>query len=161
SFTLALPDLAVTTATAPSRAVEGTSVPVTWTVQNVGANPSAATTWNDAVYLSTKTVLDGTAIRLLTQASPTPPPLGPTGSYSRNVQVPIPGNVATGSYNLLFVADDNGAQAEADAANDTNDVLTQPIILAAPDLQVTTVSGPQNGFTGQSVLVSWTDQNNG
>ncbi len=34
-------------------------------------------------------------------------------------------------------------------------------VVTLPDLQVTAVSGPANGFTLQAVLVNWTDQNNG
>ena len=47
----ALPDLALTATQAPSTAVEGTSIPVSWTVANQGATIPAAVDWTDAVYL--------------------------------------------------------------------------------------------------------------
>ena len=159
SFTVALPDLAVTNASAPNRVIVGTSIPVTWTVENLSStNPSAPGGWTDTVYLSTKSVLDGTAVRLLDLAAPVPPSLGPDGSYMRNISVTIPGNFAPGSAYLLFVANDSGSQADPNAAND---VMAVPTVVAAPDLQVASVTGPLNGFTGQTVLLSWTDQNNG
>jgi hypothetical protein len=162
SFTIALPDLAVMAPSAPPRAVDGTSILVGWTVKNVSAANPAPGPWTDAVYLSTKSVLDGTAVRLTSLAAPTPPPLAPAGSYTRsNVSVTIPNDFTTGNDYLLFVADDNGGQAETDAGNDTNDLLAVPIVLAAPDLQVASVSGPSHGFVGQTVLLSWTDQNKG
>src|SRR5262249_30597152 len=114
AFTIALPDLAVTAASAPTPVVAGTSVPVSWTVKNVSAANPTGGAWADAVYLSTKSVLDGTAIRLLSLAAPTPPPLPAGGSYARNASVTIPGNVAPGNYYVLFVADDDGGQAQAD-----------------------------------------------
>jgi hypothetical protein len=158
SFTIALPDLAMVQASAPSAAVEGTSVPVTWKVANLSnTNPTGAT-WTDAVYLSAKQTLDGTAT-LLTALSSSP--LGPGGSYTRSTSVTIPGNVPTGSYYVLFVANANNGQLEADNGNDANDVLADAIALSAPDLQVTSLSGPATGDTGETVLFTWTDVNNG
>ena len=73
TFTLALPDLAMTAPSPASSAVEGVSLPVSWQVTNIStANPTAVG-WNDVVYLSTKATLDNTAIPLLTLPSPAPP----------------------------------------------------------------------------------------
>src|SRR5207249_2237834 len=66
-----------------------------------------------------------------------------------------------GNYFLFFVTNDDGAQIENDKGNDTNDVVVNPIILVAPDLQVTGVTGPAHEIIGQQVLVTWTDQNLG
>jgi len=160
SFTIALPDLAVTSTSAPSSAAEGASIPISWQVGDVSPTNGTGATWTDAVYVSANSVLDSSAVPLTSIAGPTSP-LAPGSSYSRNTSVTIPGNLATGNYYLLLVADDNGGQLESDAGNDTNDVAADAITLSAPDLQVTGVSGPTTGITGQSVLVSWSDENTG
>ena len=91
-------------------------------------------------------MLDASAIALLNPAAPGQSPLGPQASYTRNVSVVIPADIATGSYFLLFVANANGGQYESDNGNDTNDLVADPITLTAPDLQVTSVSGPASGY---------------
>lgn len=161
SFKIALPDLAITATSAPPSAVLGASIPVSWTVANLSPTNPAPGAWTDSVYLSTNSVLDNTAIRLTSVSAPPLSPLGPGASYTDSVSVTVPGNIATGNYFLLFAANDNDGQLESDASTDTNDVIVDAITLSAPDLVVTSISGPASGFTSQSVLVSWNDQNNG
>ncbi len=157
TFSIALPDLALTATSAPPAAGVGGTIPVGWTVANVSASNPTAGSWNDAVYLSTQPVLDGSAIRLLTLAAPAGP-LSPGTNYSRSTSVTIPNTIPAGNYFLLFVANDNAGQAEA---NRSNNVAAAAVALTAPDLQVTDLSGPASGFTGQAVLFSWTVVNNG
>ena len=157
SFSIALPDLAVLSTSAPSSAIDGASLSVGWEVANVSTTPTGST-WNDAVYISREQVLDGSAIPLITIASPTAP-LAPGSNYSRSETVVIPATLAAGNYNLLFVANADDGQPESDAG--TNDVVADPIALSAPDLIVSGVSGPTTGFAGQTVQVSWTDENQG
>jgi hypothetical protein len=161
TFTIALPELAATAPSAASSAVEGTSLPLSWTVTNESTTNPAPGPWNDSVYLSANSVLDSTATKLISVAAPAQSPLGPGASYTRSSSVTIPGNFAAGDYFLLFVANDNGGQAESDSGKDTNDIVANPISLSAPDFQVSGISGPANGFNGQSVQVSWTDVNIG
>ncbi len=157
SFTIALPDLVVTSTSAPSVAAEGTSIPVSWEVVNESPTNPTAATWHDAVYISTRSVLDGSAVQLISIPGPSSP-LAPEGQYSRSTSVTIAGNLATGSYYLLFVTDADGGQAVSDSGNN---VQAEPITLTAPDLQVSGVTGPATGVAGQSVLISWTDENTG
>jgi hypothetical protein len=161
SFTIALPDLAVSTTSAPSSAIEGASLPISWTVTNLSATNPAVFPWTDTVYLSARAVLDNKATPLIEVAAPPQSPLAGNANYTRNETVTLPANVATGSYYLLFAANADAGQLESDAGNDTNDLVAEPITLTAPDLQVTGVSGPATGFNSQDVLVSWTDVNNG
>ncbi|MFI5453930.1 MAG: Ig-like domain-containing protein [Isosphaerales bacterium] len=132
SFTIGLPDLAVTATQAPSSAVLGAIIPVSWTVTNVSPTNPAPSMWTDAVYVSPDSVLDGTAIRLISVGAPDQPPLNPGASYTRNESITIPGNLSAGSDFLLFVANDNGGQLETDAGNDTNDLVAVPITLLPP-----------------------------
>jgi hypothetical protein len=160
TVTIILPDLSIA-ATSPSSAVEGASIPVAFTVTNLSSGGPASATWTDAVYLSGKSTLDGTAIRLSSLSAADKSPLAPLGSYSRNLSVALPGNLATGNYFLLFVTNDNGGQIESDSANPMNDLVADAITLSAPDLQVIGVSGPASAIAGQQVLVNWTDKNLG
>src|SRR5262249_53083134 len=60
-FSVALtppPDLTVTSVVAPAQNFSGQPAGVSWTVANTGTGPTAASTWTDAVYLSTDATLD-------------------------------------------------------------------------------------------------------
>ncbi|MFO0805191.1 MAG: CARDB domain-containing protein [Gemmataceae bacterium] len=157
SFTVALPTLSVVSASVPSAGVEGAAIPVSWKVANTSATNPTASTWNDAIYLSTQTTLDGSAILLKTVASPTAP-LAAGTNYSRSTLVTLPSDVAPGSYYVLVVADADGGQP---VASTTGLVLANPIALTAADLKVTGVSGPITGVVGQTAQVSWTVLNSG
>ena len=158
SFAISLPDLAVTATSSPSSAAEGGGIPVSWTVTNLSSTNPATSTWKDTVYLSPHAVLDSSAIPLLSVTEPTQSPLAADASYTQNESITVPGNLAAGSYYLLFAANSNGGQLVSSTAND---LAAEPITLTAPDLQVTSVSEPSNGFNNEEELVSWTDQNTG
>src|SRR5262249_24513607 len=125
SFTIALPDLAVTATTAPSEAVEGSAIPVSWTVTNLSPTNPAISPWTDRVYLSPHATLDNAATQLLSVAAPPQSPLAENGSYTLNGSVTLPGNIATGNYYLLFVANADGGQLESDTGNDDNDLVAE------------------------------------
>jgi RHS repeat-associated protein len=154
----ALPDLVLQSPTAPTAATEGNSIPLSWTVADQSTTIPAAASWIDTVYLSTKSVLDGTAIPLITVAAPPQSPLEPEGSYTTKVSATVPGNLAPGSYYLLFDVDANGGQAVTDPANGFAAV---PITLSAAELVVTNVAGPATAAPGQQVTVAWTLSNSG
>jgi hypothetical protein len=158
AFTVALPNLSVVTTSVPSSAVEGAAIPVSWEVANVSSGNPTASTWNDGIYLSSRSNLDGSAIPLKTLASPTTP-LTPGTNYSRSTLATLPSNVPAGNYFVLIAADADGGQPVV--AGDTGLVVADAISLTAADLQVSGVSGPASGVVGQSVGVSWTDVNNG
>ena len=162
SFSVALPDLAVTATQAPSSALLGAVIPVSWTVTNISATNPAPSTWTDAVYISPDSMLDAKATLLTSVTAPPQPPLAPGASYTRNVSVTIPSNTSIGNDFLLFVANDNGGQLESDAGHDTNDLVAVPITLVAPDLQVNGLSvQPANPISGSTLNVSWNDANTG
>ncbi len=97
TFTIGLPDLAVTATQAPSSALLGARIPVSWTVTNLSPTNPAPSTWTDAVYISPDSVLDGSAVPLITVDEPPQSPLAPGASYTSNTSVTIPGNVPIGS----------------------------------------------------------------
>ena len=63
AMTIALPDPAVTTVTAPASVTPGQSIPISWTVQNDGT-VSTEFDWTDKVYLSPDQTLDSKATLL-------------------------------------------------------------------------------------------------
>jgi len=154
SFTIGLPDLAVTATSAQSSAVEGTSTPVSWTVTDLSATNPAVSTWTDTVYLSSHATLDNTATPLLSVAAPPSSPLAAHGSYTRNESVTIPVNIPIGGYYLLFVANADGGQLESDSGNDVNDVVADPITLYAAATTTTVANASATYAVGsQSVYL--------
>ncbi len=137
TFAIGLPDLAVTATQAPSSASLGAGIPVSWTVTNISTTNPAPSMWTDAVYISPDSVLDGSAIRLISVDEPNQSPLDPGASYTSNESVTIPDSFSIGGEYLLFVTNDNGGQLESDSGDDSNDLVAVPITLIAPDLQVT------------------------
>lgn len=158
SFILSFPDLAITATSSPPSAVEDSSTLVSWTVANLSPSSPATSTWTDTVYLSSHSVLDGTAIPLLNVNEPPQSPLAANGTYTQNDPITIPGHISAGNYYLLFVTNSNSGQLVSSTANE---VVADPITLMAPDLQVAAVSGPSSGYNSQEALVNWTDQNIG
>ena len=76
------------------------------------------------------------------------------GVASSNSYV-LPGGTPAGTYTLQAVYA-NGADVLG--SSDASHTL---LVYSLPDLQVASVSGPATGFTGQAVLATWTDENNG
>ena len=71
----------------------------------------------------------------------------------------IPTSLTSGNYYLFVVAD---CQQQQTQTSRSDDVASQPITLTLPDLVVEpTIAAPSGGNVGQSVDVSWTDENIG
>ncbi len=157
SFKLDYPDLTVTTASAPSVGQLGGAVPISWEVKNLSETAATSQVWRDGVYLSTDSVL-GAGDVLIAGWFAGSTPLQPLSSYTKNQTLNLPSNVTLGSYFLLFVANYDAEQIETSTSNN---VYAVPITLTAPDLEVTEVVGPTEGFTGQKVLLRWTLKNSG
>ena len=127
------PDIAVTSVSFPTPARALLEIPVSWTVMNNGPG-DAPRTWTDAVYFSTKNVIDGDAILLgrftANQA------LGEFGAYTLTQTLTMPLRPA-GSYFILVKADVDNVLTEASTADN---VLAMPIeflkvskLFATPD----------------------------
>ena len=157
-ITLGLPsvDLVPSNPTAPAAATLGQSIPVSWTVTNHGADAAAAG-WYDSVYFSTKASFDSSAVNLAT-FYPSSVPLSAGVGYSDSGNVTLPASLPFGAGYLYFVADANHNQAQSDA---TNDVVSLPITLSAPDLAVTGVAAPAAAALDSLISVSWTVANQG
>ncbi len=147
---------------APAAGLFGTPITVQWTVKNIGTGP-VLDSYNDRIYVSSKNQLDASATLLATVSAASQIPLAAGASYQKSAQVTVPITAASanGNYNIFVVTD---ADQQAIETNTQNDVGSTSIALTLPALPNLTASGlslPVAGFTGQKVVVSWTDTNGG
>ncbi|MEH1863767.1 MAG: CARDB domain-containing protein [Nostoc sp.] len=156
AITIAAPDLVITTANAPTTAVLGETISVSWTVKNQGT-VSALADWYDTVYISDDQFLDNSDRQLASRYAAEDTPLASGGSYTATQDIYLDSYVGTGRY-LLFVTDGYNYQVET---NETNNVFAQAITINAPDLVVTAASAPTTAALGETISVSWTVKNQG
>ena len=163
---LSAPDLAVTTATAPTSAIQNGSINVSWTVKNDGS-VTAPGNWSDGIYVSSSPTLDFNSDNFEFVASfdeSKQSPLVPGASYTDSESISLPADAGTGSEYLFFVTNSDavlatlGGQGET---NYTNNTFAAPIAVSAPDLTVTTASAPTSTIVGTSINVSWNVKNIG
>ncbi len=161
-FTLReLPNLVVTRVAAPKSAFSGSTIDVTWTVENIGAgNTSVKELWTDAIYLSVDSTL-GVLDTYLGGASNLTA-LNAGQSYENTTTVTLPKGI-TQEYYILVAADHFKQVLETDDGN--NSERSRPSMLVEltppPDLQVTQIVRPTQAFSGQTINVSWTVTNLG
>jgi RHS repeat-associated protein len=155
-----IPNLQVSSVTAPLTAFSSQSTEIQWTVKNVGNGATSSPYWSDVVYLSLDNTFDNTDI-YLGQAN-NPSYLNAGDSYTNHLDVTLPLGIS-GNYYFLVQTDIHNNVFENDKENDnltvggpTNVSLTPP-----PDFQVTTVTTPSQVFSGQSLTLSWTVTNKG
>ncbi|MFN0053205.1 MAG: CARDB domain-containing protein [Planctomycetales bacterium] len=155
-----LPNLVVSSVTAPPTAFSSQQALVEWVVTNTGTGPTNASIWYDLVYLSTDDVLD--AQDLLLGSSSNSSYLDVQESYVNSATVTMPRGI-DGDYRFIVVTDgynhvyEHNSEGDNSRASSVTDVqLTPP-----PDLQVTSVNAPTQAFSGQPVNLSWTVTNLG
>nr|NCR88478.1 hypothetical protein [Microcystis aeruginosa G13-10] len=156
---IAVPDLVVAAATAPTNGIASQSIAVSWTVTNQGTVDAAAD-WYDSVYLSTNNTFEGFNDSWIASdliSTQTPLLAGNSYTLTRNVTLP---NRPAGDYFLLFLADDayrwGNSQRETD---ENNNVRAVPITIGVPDLTVSAATAPSSGVLGGAIDVSWTVTN--
>ncbi|HEY1685887.1 MAG TPA: CARDB domain-containing protein [Tepidisphaeraceae bacterium] len=118
------PDLAITSSSVPSVAVQGLSMAVSYTVTNQGTSV-APNAWTDRISLST----DGTLANAVYSVDiPIAGDLANGTSYSiTNELVNIPSTLATGNYHVLITTDYYNNQPEVNENNNTVDAGTVSI----------------------------------
>ncbi|MGD9632157.1 MAG: CARDB domain-containing protein, partial [Pirellulales bacterium] len=142
-----------------SSAVVGSSLRVDWTVTNHGAGPTNASTWYDAVYLSSDDVF-GTDVQIGTFLRSGVLAAGASYSATRFVTVPFS---LPGPYHVFVVTDVVNGVFEG-ALDGNNSSLPQAVNIDAPaaSISVDSVSLGQSQIVGgQSLSVSWTVGNYG
>jgi len=159
SFVPTLPDLEVTRVQAPPNASSGQSIQINWIVTNNGNDGTKAPVWFDDVFLSpTQTFDPQTAIRLGQFENFSA--LNAGEAYANSATFTLPRGISGARY--VFVRTDiSNHERESNEGN--NQRASDPMQVALspfPDLQVIAVAAPNNAFSGDSVQVSWTVQNN-
>ncbi len=155
-------DLAVTGAAAPGNAVAGNgqAIDVSYTVKNQGTT-AAASSWSDAIYLSSQPTYDGLAIPLNYYSGGSQAPLAAGASYTLTKSLTLPSHAAGAAY-LLFRTDRYDDQGETTKANN---VFAVPITLSAPDVDLTVLSAaaPATAEVGNQwqITVDYTAKNQG
>ena len=115
-MTVTRPDLVETAVSAPPATKQrGTPFPITDTVQNAGAVPSAGSVIR--YYLSLDAVKSAGDLMLTGGGGRTVPGLAPGGSHSGTVTMTIPSNTPLNAYFLLACADGSNALVETDETN--------------------------------------------
>jgi len=156
----AVPNLTVSSITAPLTAFSGQETSVKWTIANIGTGATNASGWNDSVYLSADRVFDTTDIELGSVANPSY--LNAGDSYSNNLTVRLPRGI-NGKYYFLVQSDAGNRVIEVGNEGD-NFGSSDPItvnLTPPPDLQVAAVNTPKSAFSGQPIDLSWTVTNKG
>ncbi len=108
------PDLAVSTLTAPSSAAAGSTISVTHTLKNSGADPSGPSATR--FYFSTNATLDAGDTPLADQAMP---PLAAGAASSASTSLSIPAGSGGGTRYIIAQADADGAVPEATESNNS------------------------------------------
>lgn len=149
------PDLIVSEINPPPVAFNGEQALVTWTVSNIGS-AAAQPPWTDRVYLSTPTSAD---ILVGTFTRNTPIAVG--AAYTRNENILIPAGFSGEAY-VVIVTDTGNNVLEATAENNNLKVAaasTLVIFQNPPDLQLTQVTSPPQGYRSTPLNISWTVTN--
>lgn len=153
-----IPDLIVSDIVAPVEALSGQQIPITWTVTNQGTGPATGT-WNDAIFVTD----DGTVTKLFLEAFEFVGTIPAGGSVTRTQNVTLPIN-ASGIHAMIIATDFGDVIFEH--AEETNNTLVDVdlmIVELAPfaNLQVTDITIPASGMSGQQLGVEWIVTNNG
>lgn len=155
-----LPDLVPFDIQVPANAFSGQQITVSWKVRNEGPGSTLDKEWIDKIYLSLDELLDDNDIHGTARA--TPGALNSGGSYSNSASFTLPNGinnryyvfVVTNEYHQLIEKDESNNRGVSAAT--VNIQLTPP-----PDLQVSTVTPPNNAFSGEKIEVIYTVQNAG
>ncbi|MHB1561134.1 MAG: beta strand repeat-containing protein [Isosphaeraceae bacterium] len=116
-------DLSVTSVTSPSSAAAGQRITVGWTVNDISTT-AAAGSWQDSVYLSPTSAIDGSSILLGTVVHTGG--LAAGTSYTGSLAAVVPG-LAPGAYQIVVQVDSLYQVADP---NRSNNILAAPGPLA-------------------------------
>ncbi|MCB1121329.1 MAG: hypothetical protein KJT03_07260, partial [Verrucomicrobiae bacterium] len=159
SGTLSLPDLTPTAISLPGTIRTGETVTINWTVENSGTE-TVVTNWSERIVYSADAVLgNGDDVVITTQSITADLAVGATVDRSFEWVTPV---LVDGSYTVFVVVDRTNAVHEGDETNNsTSTTFSATTDLPPVDLVVTSVTGPANALTGETISVSWTIENQG
>ena len=156
------PDLAITNLVSPSMGWAGNTIPVSWTVENIGDAPASGSgqpvNW---VILSTDSIADPHD-RIHIGGDIIGSPLEPDGSFTKTVNVPLPVNYS-GRYYLFVWTDVDIYFDDPELSNNFSEIRPLYINLPPPaDLVVEAVTASVDTvIRGTSLPIQWDVVNNG
>ena len=153
-------DLVATEVSAPANANSGTTIDVSWSVENQGIGTTDVATWSDTIWL-TRDAEGLDRVRSLGTFS-NREFLGVGESYERAASV----RLDNGIEGTFYVAVDTNASRQVfEFINDQNNTLVSgPLevsLAPSPDLVPTLTITPENADEGTQIDVSWTVENRG
>ncbi len=139
----------------------GATIPITWTVTNVGTRDTRISGWYDGIWLSRDPSLDPQqAINLGYFAHASILDMG--DSYTNTQDVTLPDGISGNFYILVYTSDPDRSPVVQQFQDDGNNITAVPLEVLAeslPDLQVTAVDVPQQAIENQSLAVTYTVSN--
>ncbi len=155
-----IPDLAITAIDVPSTAASGSSVTVNYTVTNIADTLQLSNYdyWYDGVYLSLDSIWDSGDIFVTDYQQYENQLPGYQYSDSRTFTIP---NGLSGNYYLLLVTDHTYLSGDNSPTNNYDPEPINITLTPPPDLQVTAMTAPNSGISGQPVKIYYTVRNNG
>jgi subtilase family serine protease len=156
-----IPDLRVTTVSAPQVANSGESIVINWHVTNGGTSAAAGPWWSDAVWLSRDGVLDATDT--FVGSYPRTMPLAPGESYRRDATVRL-GIDLSGDHVVIVRTDHRNLIFEGTGEGNNTTVSSPATSIAltpTPDLRIEQVTSPANATAGGEVTIAWQVLNGG
>jgi len=156
-----IPDLIVESVEAPSSAYAGQEMEVSWTITNSGDGGTDVGIWYDRVYLCPSETFNPDLATHLGYIR-NPSYLGPGESYLETHSFTLPDDM-TGTYYVFIFTDCWNHLREFDENNNwgRSDPGTSVVLPPPPDLQVTDVTVPGHGWSGNTIEVRWTVTNEG
>ncbi len=153
------PDLEVSAISAPSPAIAGHDLSITYQVSNTGSTATPNAGWYDSIYLSRDITLDASDTKLTDVWHSGALESG--GHYSNTATIRLAEGLE-GSWYLIAATDSRNDVFELDNDNNVFASSAAITINSRPaDLVVTEVSAPAAAQAGNSVRVSWTVLNQG
>ncbi len=171
---LPLPDLVTSDVILPTQAIAGATIPVTYTVTNLGAGATLVDNWTETVWLTkTKGRPNPNQGDVLLSSFTHTGALAVKAGYDQTVNIQVPPQLDSGTYYItpwldpygVLLQDELAINVNPDDPNQINNdnYKNQSIIIlgALPDLIVTSVQAPAKISGGNTVTVSWTVKNAG
>jgi hypothetical protein len=162
SLTAPYSDLAVQAVVAPTSALSGGAINVTWRVANLGNSATNVSTWKDRIVLSTSNVYSSSSSIVLGDITHNGA-LAVGANYVGQASVQVPNGIS-GAYNVLVISDIAGQVYEKGLTQNNTGVSIAPIVVApvpSANLAVTYVTFPSTAVPGVQQQVSWSIQNTG
>jgi hypothetical protein len=153
---ISLPDLIVDQIIAPTNVTAGQLVQLVWRVTNQGSR-AAPGVWTDAVALSPSA--QGSSAQPLASISYSNSlAVGASLTVTQAVIVPA---TQVGTRYFLVTANANHSFQESGNLTNNTAVAAFPTAVLAPDLELTSVTGPASAQLGQTLNLSWVVRNSG